>query len=291
MSTTDCERLRPYLLDFVVGELDPGEATRLKLENHLAGCIECRAAMEELRGTGRALEAVKAFDSQLNEQVRQDISRRAKLEAEKLRAAHQRGGGAALGRPVPALAWLILVLGTAAVLAGVAVIPRISKAVPAAQLMDSSGAEFPNEFSSGAALNIPAGAMLHLKMADGSHLKLRGPAEADLAGASTPLTLKKGAAWMAAGTQPMSLGLAPLRRITLAAEAQVAAEARPADDEQACVAVLGGVVSYSAPGGDGQVTQGQTLAVKQGSGQPSVRPSKATETAPWRNSLSKGPSE
>ena len=58
MSTADCDRLRPYLLDMVVGELDPSEAQRGELEAHLAGCEACRAAVEELRGTGRPSAAL-----------------------------------------------------------------------------------------------------------------------------------------------------------------------------------------------------------------------------------------
>ncbi|HOX07844.1 MAG TPA: hypothetical protein PK280_15695 [Planctomycetota bacterium] len=287
MSAADCERLRPYLLDYVVGELDPGEAERLQLEKHLADCIDCRAAMEELRGTGRALEAVRAFDSQLNEKVRQDISRRARQEAEKLRAAHGAGRPAPAGRPVPALAWLMLAGGTAAVLAGVALVPRLGllSAPRGATVVASSGAGFPAEFSPGAAVSVPGGALLHLKLADGSDLKLRGPAEAALAGGGAPLRITRGIAWLSAGRALEAVGLEPLRRLELAPEAQAVIESRPADDEPACVIVLGGTVSYSAPGGDGQLGQNQTLTVRQGTGQPSVRPSRATELTPWWTSL------
>jgi len=294
MSSADCERLRPYLLDYVVGELDPAEAERLKLEGHLAGCVECRAAVEELRGTGRALEAVKVFDSQLNEEVRQDISRRARMEAEKLRAAHGRGGGAgpsgaaAAARPVPVLAWLVLGLGTAAVLAGVALLPRVSGTPGGARLVGASGVSFRQEFAPGEAISVPPGALLQLQLADGSRFGLRGPAEAVLGGPGSPLKISRGSAWLAVGDRPVSVVLDALRKLELAANAQAAFEIQPSGDEPACVAVLGGTVSYSASGGDGQVAQGQTLAVKQSSGLVSVRPSKATETAPWRSNLPGG---
>jgi anti-sigma factor RsiW len=219
MSATECERLRPYLLDYVVGELDPAEAERLKLESHLAACIECRAAVEELRGTGRALEAVKAFDSQLTEGVRQDISRRARLEAEKLRAAHAQGRTLP-ARSVPVSAWLILVLGTAVVLAGVALIPRLGALghTPGARLLGASGAQFPAEFAPGETIKVPAGAMLKLELAGRAVLALRGPAEAELASGQAPLKIVRGQAFLAAGGAPVAVSLAPLRQLELGAE-------------------------------------------------------------------------
>jgi len=294
MSAADCQRLRPYLLDFVVGELDPAEAHRLELEKHLAGCTACRAAVEELRGTGRALEAVKVFDSQLNEQVRRDISRQAHVEAEKVRQARERGRArAGLVRPVPVHAWLILVLGTALALAALAAVPPWLRSARAdaghARVLGALGAEFGPTLAPGSAIELPEGAMLYLRLADGSHLKVRGPAEAALAGGGAPLKLKRGAAWLAAGKAPVLVGLEPLGRLQLEAEAQAALEARPADAEAALVAVLAGVASYAAPGGeDGQVTQGQTLAVKAG-GAPAVRTSKESEKAPWHKSFPRGP--
>jgi anti-sigma factor RsiW len=290
MSTADCERLRPYLLDFVVGELDPGEAERLSLESHLAGCIECRAAVEELRGTGRALEAVKAFDSQLTAEVRKDITRRAKQEAEKLRAAHSSEDSAGRSRPVPAYAWVVLLLGTVAVLAGVALAPRLFRFGPerGARLLGASGAEFRGEFEPGAAISVPSGALLHLELADGSRLALRGPADAELAGKASPLRLKRGEVVLAAGPAPVQVTLAPFTRLEVQALAQVVLNARPAEDEPALAAVLGGTITFIAPGGDGQsaeLGQGQTVGLKQASGLPSVRTSTAPETAPWRRDL------
>jgi len=290
MSTADCERLRPYLLDMVVGELDPSEHQRVELEEHLAGCPACRAAVEELRGTGRALEAVRVFDSQLNEQVRQDISRQAHLEAEKLREARERGRAkAALGRPVPVAAWVLLVLGALVALAAAWAWPHLGLPglkTPGARVLGASGIELGPELAHGELVSLPEGALLHMELAGGSRLALRGPAEARLAGAQTPLEIRRGSAWLAA-VKPVQVQVSPLRSLMLAADSQAAIEVRPADDEAVLVAVLGGSCSYAAAGGEagGKVTQGETLAVQVKSGAATKRASKELETAPWRKNL------
>jgi ferric-dicitrate binding protein FerR (iron transport regulator) len=135
--------------------------------------------------------------------------------------------------------------------------------------------------------------MLYLRLADGAHLKLRGPAELVLPGGGSPLKLKRGAAWLAAGQTPLPVGLEPSASLQLSLqfepEAQAALEARPAGDEAALVAVLTGVVNHLASEGDpNRVTQGQTLAVKNGSGLASIRTSKEAETAPWHKSFPPG---
>lgn len=295
MSGADCQRLRPYLLDFVVGELDPAEAEKLDLERHLADCAACRAAVEELRGTGRALEAVKVFDSQLNEKVRKDISRMARLEAEKIRhtRAHARLQ-APVAKPVPVAAWVMLILGTGLTLGALWAVPYVKNFgndTKSPYVMGSTGEGLAaglgagDRLKSGQQVTIPEGAYLQLALPDESRLGLRGPAEITLAEGGKPLTLKKGELWLAAGPTPVQVELAPLRKLEIAAQAQAALNARPTEDEAAVVAVLDGTVSFQAPGGEGKALKDQTLIVKQPSGAQTLRASKESETASWRKNL------
>lgn len=290
--SAECARLRPYLVDFVVGELSPDEDQCRQIEQHLAGCECCRAVAEELRGTGRALEAIGKTNAHLDEQARRELSTKARIEAEKLRAAaDRRREAAAASRPrrVPFYAWLALLVGTGVALALAIYLPQFNPLAarrPAARVLHAEGAAFAKgqALEPGAELALPADALLRLELADRSRLDLRGPAQARLAGAEAPLEIRKGLAWLHAGGA-LRLKLPPLRGFELESGAQAAFELRPAEDEALLAAVLGGGANYSAAGGDGKLAQGQTLAVQLRSGAAAVRPSKEPETAPWHRTL------
>jgi len=287
----ECSRLRPYLVDFVVGDLDPGKGRRQEIERHLADCGSCRAVAEELRGTGRALEAISACEAHLNDAARRELSTKAHIEAEKLRQAGDRRraavAAARLFRRVPLYAWIVLALGAGAAVALAALAPRLglfAEARPAAKVLAPAGAEFGKELAPGAEVSLPADAGLRLDLADGTRLDLRGPAEARLASGEAPLEIRKGLAWLHAGSA-LRLKLEPLRGLELASGAQAAIEVRPTEDEAVVLAVLAGSARYRTAGGEGQVAQGQTLVVQLRSGAAAVRPSKETETAPWHRNL------
>lgn len=293
MSSGDCERLRPYLVDYVVGELEAGAEQRAELERHLNECAACRSAADSLRGTGKALEAIRESDTRLNPQVRRNISEQAKLESEKLREARDRGRAAAaspLASPIPAAAWMVLGLGTAVVLIGAWLLPRLDVGGrrPAARVISCSGSSLGTELSRGAAISLPAESHAALELSDGSILELLGPAEAALAGPSSPLKLIRGSAWLRAA-RPVSVELLPLRSLDLPAGAEAALTVRPAEDEAVLVTVMVASARYSAASGKGEIPKGQTLAVRNGSGAAAARPCKETETAPWHKTPSKAP--
>src|SRR5476651_1248787 len=55
----DCEHCTEYLADFLLDELPEGEA--VLIQEHLNLCPPCMRRYKELKGTGKALEAVPAM--------------------------------------------------------------------------------------------------------------------------------------------------------------------------------------------------------------------------------------
>ena len=293
MASSECERLRPYLVDFVVGELGPeAQEHAADIKRHLAECAECRAAAEELRGTGRALEAVKVLDVQLAEEVRKNITSRARLEAQKVRATRRHGRiSEELRGRVPAAAWVVLALGAAAALAVAALLPGMGLFEPpsAGEVLACEGGTFKEQWPAGRRLErgqqitVPAGAILCLSLCDHSRLFLRGPAEVKLAGRAGPLELAEGEAYIEPHARCV-VALDPLRKLELGAGSKVSLKADPVSKTAALVVVLAGSADYSASGGAGQAAAGKTLVVDRKSGSAELRASLPAESAPrWRN--------
>lgn len=290
MASKECDRLRPHLVDYVVGELDPSAAQQADIEKHLAACEECRAAAEELRGTGRALEAVRTFDTHLDDDVRKNITSRARVEAQLVRATRQHervaGGGA---RRVPLAAWIVLVLGTVGALVLAAVIPRMGlfTAEPAGRVLACFGdrfkADWPadRELVPGEEVSVPKGALVCLKLNDHTRLDLCGPAEVRFAGEGRALSITKGKAYLEARSN-LAVELAPLKKLRLAAGSRVCIKADPVAERAALVTVLAGSADYSANGGDGKVEVGETLEVNGRSAQAKVRTMEEAEKPHWR---------
>jgi hypothetical protein len=55
MSTTDCEKFEPLLLDELYEELD--ELTSAALKRHVSGCARCKASLDAMRATRRLLSS------------------------------------------------------------------------------------------------------------------------------------------------------------------------------------------------------------------------------------------
>lgn len=55
MSTTDCEKFEPLLLDELYEELD--ELTSAALKRHVSGCARCKSALDSMRSTRRLLSS------------------------------------------------------------------------------------------------------------------------------------------------------------------------------------------------------------------------------------------
>ena len=293
MATSACDRLRAHLVDYVVGEEDPTDARRREIDEHLAVCSECRMIAEELRGTGRALEAIKVMDTQLRDDIRKKITTRARAEAAKIRATREEervGHIAALRRPVSPLAWAVLVLGVAAVFALAAAAPGLLREASAGKVRSAQGAGFRDQWSAGQELqhgqqiSVPDGAFLCLDLGGGCALDLCGPCEVTLAAGDEPLRLLSGRAWVAADSATR-VAIDPLKNLELSAGSKVALHARTVDDPAALVAVVAGEVSYSASGGSGHAKVQETLVVDRKSAKAEVRPSQESERAPWRNRL------
>src|SRR5437868_15518116 len=53
MSTTDCEKFEPLLLDELYEELD--ELTSAALKRHVSGCARCKSSLDSMRATRRML--------------------------------------------------------------------------------------------------------------------------------------------------------------------------------------------------------------------------------------------
>lgn len=117
MSASDHDRRSDEIAAYLLGALEPGEAT--ELERHLAGCEECRTELEWLRPAVQLLpesveriEAPQELRGRLMEQVRTEAGRAVPATRQLSRA------GGILGwslRPVVGLvALLLLVAGVAA---------------------------------------------------------------------------------------------------------------------------------------------------------------------------------
>ncbi len=294
MASSDCDRLRPYLVDFVVGEVDPSEARREEIEAHLAECSECRSIAEELRGTGRALEAVRSFDTKLREEVRRSITSRARVEAQLVRATreHQRIAAGRGARAVPAAAWIILALG-ALVAAVIAVaLPRLGifGQASAGKVLTCAGdglkKEWPRgrELTPGQSISVPADCILCLSLSDGSRADMCGPAEVKLARGKEPFALIKGRAYVEAEVV-MVLHLHPLKRLRLESGSKVSLAADPVAEVGARVTVLSGGADYAATDGDGRVEAGKTLKVDARSRRATVADMQESERPHWRKPL------
>ncbi len=297
MASKECDRLRPYLVDFVVGELDPSESQQADIQKHLASCEECRSAAEELRGTGRALEAVRTFDTRLNEDLRKNITSRARVEAQLVRATrqHERIAGGGSARRVPLAAWAVLVLGTVGALVLATLIPKLDafapqpagKVLACALLRGTSNDAFKKdwpegrELQAGEEISVPRGVVLCLKLGDHSRLDICGPAEVRFAEEGRPLRITRGEVYLEARSN-LAVELAPLKKLRLSAGSKVCLVADPVSDRAVLVTVLAGSVDYSTGEGDGKVEMGQTLEVDGRSSKARVRAMEEAEKPHWR---------
>ncbi len=294
MAVMDCDKLRPMLVDYVVGEFTPPTDEQEAIEKHLAECEACRSAAEELRGTGRALEAVKSFDTRLREEVRKSITSRARVEAQLVRATreHQRIAGEAKTKPVPLAAWLVLAVGTIGALALAALLPGMSvfSPKPVGRVVSCLGDALKDklkkgdELCAGREIRVPEKCILCLKLTDGSLLDVAGPAVLRMGGDGQPMSFSEGMAYLVLRSD-MALGLPPLKRLDVAAGSKVCLLADPVNEVAATVTVLSGSASYAASGGDGIVEGGKTLEVDGRSRNTKVRPLRETERPHWRKQL------
>jgi len=294
MAAMDCEKLRPMLVDYVVGEWSPPADELESIEKHLAECEECRAAAEELRGTGRALEAVKTFDTRMREDVRKSITSRARVEAQLVRATreHQRIAGEPGARRVPLAAWLVLAAGTAGALALATLLPgmKVFSPKPVGEVVSCLGDALKTEISKGEKLDagqeikVPGKCILCVQLADGGLLDVAGPAKLQMSSTQGPMRLKQGRAYLAARSST-NLALSPLKRLEVSAGSRVCLTADPVSEVAARVTVLSGSATYSASGGKGRVEAGKTVEVDGRSRNAIVRPLKETERPHWRKQL------
>ncbi len=297
MASKECDRLRPYLMDYVVGELDPSAAQQADIEKHLADCEECRSAAEELRGTGRALEAVRTFDTRLDEDLRKNITSRARVEAQLVRATrqHERIAEGGSARRVPLAAWAVLVLGTVGALVLATLIPKLDTFAPqpagkvlgCALLKGASNNAFRKDWPEGRELepgeeiSVPRGVVLCLKLGDHSRLDVCGPAEVRFAKEGRPLCITKGKAYLEARSN-LAVELAPLKKLRLSAGSKVCLAADPVGDCAARVTVLAGSADYSTGEGDSRLEVGKTLEVDGRSSRVKVRAMEEAERDLWR---------
>lgn len=294
MAEMTCEELRPLLVDYVVGELTPPVDQQECIDKHLSECENCRGIAEELRGTGRALEAVKSFDTKLREEVRNSITSRARVEAQLVRATreHQKIAGETAGKPVPAAAWLVLAIGTIGALALAVIVPTfgVFSPKPAGKVLSCVGEELRQSLPKGEildpgrALSVPAKCILCVRLTDGGRLDVAGPAELRMAGKSESLVLTRGKAYIVSAVATR-VKLSPLQDLELAAGSKVCLQANPVDEVAALVTVVSGSASYTAKQGDGRIDSGKTLEVNGRSSTAKLRPMKETERAHWRKQL------
>ena len=296
MASKTCDRLRPYLVDFVVGELSSADVKAEDIERHLAECPACRSVAEELRGTGRALEAVRSFDTRMREEVRRNLTSRARVEAQLVRATreHQRIAGMEPGRPVPLRAWVALALGLAAAAALALVLPRLlrPKPVSAAEVVATSGeaarGQWPKgtRLESGQSLAVPAGCLVRLLLLDGTGLRLdlAGLSEVRAPGPDRPLELVKGQAYFEASGN-VAVKVEQLDALRLAGGCKACLVCDPSKETPVLLTVLAGSAEYRAAGKDGSVAQGNTLEVSARGRGAAVRPMREPERPLWRGPL------
>jgi hypothetical protein len=294
MASKDCERLRPLLVDYVVGEMVGPEGQNAEIERHLAECAECRAAAEELRGTGRALEAVKVFDTQLREEVRKNITSRARVEAQLVRATreHQRIAAESAARAVPVAAWVVLALGAAGALALAAALPRMGLFTPrpggrvVSCLGEALSADWPSgrELQPGERIPVPEECLMCLQLGDGTRLELAGPAEVRLAHAEGSLKLGAGRAYLET-QERVAVEVEALKSLGLEGGSKVCFAVTPAETIILQVTVMAGSADYAAGAETGRLTPGKTLRVDAGTRAASVRDIQESDRPHWRKKL------
>jgi hypothetical protein len=294
MASKDCERLRPLLVDYVVGEMEGTEAQNAEIERHLAECEECRAAAEELRGTGRALEAVKVFDTQLREEVRKNITSRARVEAQLVRATreHQRIAAQSAAKAVPVAAWVVLALGAAGALALAAALPRIGlfNAKPGGKVVSCLGESLRKDWPAGRVLQpgeripVPEKCLLCLELGDGTRLELAGPAQVRLADAEGSLKLEAGRAYLET-MERVAVQVEALHSLGLESGSKASFAVTPAETVILQVTMVSGSADYATGSGSGTLTSGKTLRVDAGTRAASVRDIQESDRPHWRKEL------
>ena len=140
-SLMDCEACSELLADFLLDELPSSEA--LLVHEHLLLCPACMKAYRELKGTGKALEAVTVMQPVQGSKIfKQDVLAQAQIESEKivaklpperrLRLEARREARQSIRllavKKQPVKVWspglLILALSGAAILTGILLWPR-----------------------------------------------------------------------------------------------------------------------------------------------------------------------
>ena len=141
----DCEGCGELLADFLLDELPEPEA--VLVHEHLLICPDCMKAYRELKGTGKALEAVTSMAPLTpSEAFKARVRQQAQLESEKivsklspdrrlrLEARREARQSVRMSQRIPPKVWspglLVLALGAAAILAVVLFWPKKDKPVP-----------------------------------------------------------------------------------------------------------------------------------------------------------------
>jgi hypothetical protein len=288
MASQSCESLGPHVVDFIVGELDEKRAREMGVLQHLAECARCRAVAEQLRGTGRALDAVATMAPALREEVRRKITSQAHVEAQIIRTTreHQLISGRLPARRVPVLAWGILAAGTALAVAAGWLLPRAGESSPVGVVAGvEGGAPVPalrlgSRIFQGQRISVPSGCLLSLRLEDGSRLDAFGPCEMCAMSGEQPWELTRGQVYLVASSR-MSIRLPSLKALEAGRGAGLVLTADPAGRMAGLVSVLAGSVDYSADGGAGHVKAGQSMEIDGRNGSAHIREMHAADRPAW----------
>ncbi len=291
MASRQCQKMQSRLVDYEVGEEVAVEAELQELKQHLEQCSECRALADELRGTGLALEAVRKIDDRLNDEVRKNITSRARVEAELVRVTREHDMVKRPAAKVPVAAWIVLGIGILGAMIGVIYLSgrQPASGSGAASVLysqdNSGGASMAGDnIEYGEKIVVKAGTIMSLKTSNDSEIDVRGPAEFVFGKGENWLGLLKGSLWLRPGAD-VKVVFAQLDNLEVVKDSEVILSANPQAEIAAKIVVCSGEVRYSSAGGAGFAKAGSCITVSGKTQLASSRSMNPDELAHWRNEI------
>jgi hypothetical protein len=291
MASSQCQNMQSRLVDYEVGEEVAVEAELQELQQHLEQCSDCRAVADELRGTGLALEAVRKIDDRLNDQVRKNITSRARVEAELVRVTREHDMVKRPAAKVPVAAWIVLGVGILGAMIGVIYLSGrkpVSGGGAASVLysQDSSGGASMagDSIEYGRKVVVKAGTIMSLTTSNDSEIDVRGPAEFVFGKGENWLALSNGCIWLRPGAD-VKVVFGQLDSLEVAEDSEVILSAYPQAEIAAKIVVLSGEVRYSSAAGADFAKAGSCITVSGKTQMASSRNMNPDELAHWRNEI------